>query len=434
MSLPVQNMLSSAPAVQLVESAGVLKVRRSNFTSITMTLSVLMLVLGLALAAAGENQAKAQEKTSGTRAAPKTRVPDPPEVNVQAWTLTDQDSGLYLTGKSPDEEHPIASTTKIMTALVALEEGFDPDAQVTVSKEAESYVGNTYSNVGLIAGERLTVRDLLKASLIPSGTDAVYTLAEYLGDGNVDSFVDKMNARAASMGLENTHFETPAGLDTTENYSTARDLAKIAREAFKYPEFAEIVRTKDTTISTQNREIEIHNTNQLLTTYPKATGVKTGTSPDAGANLVASAKDGDASYIGVILDAEDDEERFRAAQRILEYAFNRYEHRPLVRQDEAYGEMPLPYRRGETAELIAEEDVAGPVDANSEVERRVTTEDPPSSAEAGQRLGEVQVFIDGQSIGSSPLVTREGYGEASVWDKAWYAVGSLFEWIRDLFG
>jgi D-alanyl-D-alanine carboxypeptidase len=96
--------------------------------------------------------------------------------------------------------------------------------------------------------------------------------------------------------------------------------------------------------------------------------------------------------------------------------------------------MPLPYRRGETAELIAEEDVAGPVDANSEVERRVTTEDPPSSAEAGQRLGEVQVFIDGQSIGSSPLVTREGYGEASVWDKAWYVVGSLFEWIRDLFG
>jgi D-alanyl-D-alanine carboxypeptidase len=399
-----------------------------------MTLSVLMLVLGLALAAVGEKQAEAQEKTSSTRAAPKTRVPDPPEVNVQAWTLTDPDSGLYLTGNNPDKQLGIGSTTKIMSALVALEEGADPDAQVTVSKEAESYVGDTYSNVGLIAGERLTVRDLLKASLIASGTDAVYALAEYLGDGNVDSFVDKMNARAASMGLENTHFDTPAGLDTPENYSSAQDLAKITREALKYPEFAEIVRTKDTTISTQNRDIEIHNTNQLLTTYPKATGVKTGTTPASGANLVASAKDGDASYIGVILGAEDDQERFRDAQRILEYAFNRYEYRPLVRQDEAYGEIPLPYRRGETAELIAEDDVAGPVDANSEVERRVTTEDPPSSAEAGQRLGDVEVFIDGQSIGDSPLVTREGYSEATVWDKAWYAVGSVFELIRGLFG
>src|ERR671933_2054214 len=396
--------------------------------------ALVALVLALVLGASGEDRAVGQERSTAKQQAAGRSVPNPPTVEGQAWVLTDADSGLYLAGDNPDEQLPPAATIQIMTALVALEEGADLDEEVTVPEEAEAYVGSTYSNVGLIAGERLTVRDLLTAALDPSGIDAIYTLVNHLGDGSVDEFAQKMNAEASTMGLQNTHFDDPTGLDSPGNYSSARDLAAMARAALKYPEFAQIVRTRDTTISTQNREIEIHNTNQLLTTYPKATGAKTGTSPDAGANLVASAKDGDASYIGVILDAEDDEERFRAAQRILEYAFNRYEHRPLVRQDEAYGEMPLPYRRGETAELIAEEDVAGPVDANSEVERRVTTEDPPSSAEAGQRLGEVQVFIDGQSIGSSPLVTREGYGEASVWDKAWYVVGSLFEWIRDLFG
>ena len=408
--------------------------RRLNFTNTTMALTMFMLVSVLVLGATGGEQAGAQEKTSGARAAPKARVPDPPEVNVQAWALVDLDSGLYLTGENPDEPLPIASMTKIMLALEVLDEGVDLDETATVSENAESYVGNTYSNVGLIRGERLTMRDLLKASLIPSGTDAVYTLAEHLGGGSWESFVDKMNARAASMGLENTHFETPAGLDTTGNYSSTRDLAAMARAALKYPEFAEIVRTKDTTISTQNREIEIHNTNQLLTTYPKATGVKTGTSPQAGANLVASAEDGDESYIAVVLGAEDDQERFRSAQRLLEYGFNRYEHQRLVRQNEAYGEATLPYRRGESVELIAEEDVAAPVDARSEVERRVTTEELPPAAEAGQRLGEVEVLVDGQSAGRSPLVTQEGYEEASLWQKAWYAIGSAFEWIIGLFG
>ncbi|HZY56675.1 MAG TPA: D-alanyl-D-alanine carboxypeptidase family protein [Rubrobacteraceae bacterium] len=410
--------------------------RRSNFTKTVIPL--VMLVLVLAPGVAGWEQAGAQETVSRERTTTRERVPEPPELDLEAWILTDLGSELYLTGENPDEQLPIASMAKIMSALVVLEEleegGVDLDEEVTISEEAESYVGTTYSNVGLIQGERLTIRDLLKAALIPSGTDAVYALAEYLGYGSVDDFVDRMNDKAASMGLENTNFETPAGLDTTGNYSSAQDLATMARAALQYPLFAEIVLTRDDTISTQNREIEIHSTNQLLTTYPKATGVKTGTSPQAGANLTASAEDGDESYIAVILGAEDDVERFQGAQRILEYGFNRYERRPLVRQDEVYGEVPLPYRRGETTELTAEEDITAPVDRDTEPERRVTTEELPPSAEAGQRLGEVEVFVDGQSVGRSPLVAREGYAEASLWDKAWYAVGSAFEWVKGIFG
>ena len=381
---------------------------------------MVMLVLLLVTGSAGWNQAGAQ--TTGPRGA----SPDPPVVEAQAWALMDAESGLYLTGDNADEQLPIASTTKIMSALVVLDEGVNLDQEVEIPEEAEEFVGSTYSNVGLIAGERVTVRDLLVASMVPSGTEAVYALTEHVGRGSVDNFVEMMNEKADAMGLENTNFETPAGLDTPENYSSARDLAKITQATLEYPLFAEIVDTTDTTISTQNRTIDVSNTNLLLTTYPKATGVKTGTSPEAGANLVASARDGDESYIAVVL---DDEDRFLDAQALLEYGFARYDRQPLVEEGESYGELPLPYRRGESVELVAEEDVAAAVDRNSEVERQPTNEEPPPSAEVGERLGEVEVFVDGQSVGRSPLLASEGYEEASWFDVAWYGVGWVFDQV-----
>src|ERR671911_2953459 len=223
----------------------------------------------LALGGAGLGSARAQEEASegvpeaGASGAPPegaaagddpgTRVP---EVAVQSWALMDAETGLYLNGKSPDEQLPMGSVTKIMTALVVLEEEPNLDEEVTVSDEAESYVGTVYSNVGLISGERVTVRDLLAATLIPSGTDAAYALAEHVGGGSVGNFIEMMNDQASAMGLEDTNFETPAGLDTTGNYSSVRDLAAMTRVALQDPLFAEIVDTADATISTQNREIE----------------------------------------------------------------------------------------------------------------------------------------------------------------------------------
>jgi serine-type D-Ala-D-Ala carboxypeptidase (penicillin-binding protein 5/6) len=399
---------------------------RLNPTKAVTTLIMLVLVLVLVSGPVGVEHAGAGEQPGGQRPSGPP-VPEPPELDVEAWVLMDTETGLYLTGDNADEQVPIGSVNKIMTALVVLEEGVDLDEEVTVSEEAESFVGTTYSNVGLIRGERVTVRDLLVASLIPSGTDAVYALAEYVGGGSVENFVEMMNDQASSMGLENSHFESPAGLDTTGNYSSARDLAITARAALEYPLFAEIVDTTDATISTQNREIEIFNTNQLLTTYPPTTGVKTGTTPQAGANLVASAEANEESYIGVILGAVDSDERFQGAQAILEYGFGRYDREPLVSQDEVYEELTLPYRRGQSVELVAAEDVAAPVDRSSEVELQATTEEAPSSAEAGEELGEVEVFVDGQSVGSSPLLALEGYEEASVWQMIWYGIQWLFD-------
>src|SRR5918992_1201582 len=392
-----------------------------------MTLTVLIFVLILVEGADGGNRAGAEIVSQGGQVPPRAAASDPPDLEVQAWALVDGESGLFRAGETPDEPLPTASTANVMTALVVLEEGIDLDEEVTVSEEAESYVGTIYSNVGLIWGEHLTVRDLLTAILIPSGTDAAYTLAEHVGDGSVETFVGMMNQEASELGLTNTRFEDPAGLDTTGNYSSARDLATLTREALEYPLFAELVGTSDATISTQNREIEIFNINQLLTTYPPATGVKTGITPQGDANLVSSAEAGDESYIAVVLGAEDSEENFRASEAILEYAFTRYESKALVARNEVYEEPAVPKLRGESVELAATVDVTATVDVSSEVQRRATTEELPPSASAGEELGVVEVLVDGRSVGSSPLVAQEGYGEASLWDRAWYAVEGLAE-------
>jgi D-alanyl-D-alanine carboxypeptidase (penicillin-binding protein 5/6) len=275
--------------------------------------------------------------------------PGAPKLNAGSWTLIDADTGLYLAGKNPDEQVPIASTTKIMVALVALDERVDLDEQVTVSEDAASYAGSIYSNIGLYPYDRVSVRDLLTAALIPSGTDAVYALAEHLGDGSVDEFVAKMNDKAKELGLENTHFENPAGIDARGNYSSAADLAMITREAMEHPEFRSIVDDPQATISTQDRKIQIFTTNLLVLPnsgydYGPATGAKTGTSPQAGPCLVASATSGDESYITVVLDAAEDLQRFEAGRTALEYGFGEYESEALVQREDPYADLELPYR------------------------------------------------------------------------------------------
>ncbi len=353
-------------------------------------------------------------------AAAQGERPDPPQLRAKAWALVDADTGLYLAGKNPDERLPMASTTKIMLALLTLEDGANLEEEVAIPDEAERFVGSVYSNVGLIEGERLSVRELLKAAMIPSATEAVYTLADHLGGGSVDVFVEDMNQKADSVGLKNTHFENPAGIDESGHYSSARDLATMARAAMEYPTFAEIVDTERATITTQNREIEFFNTNNLLYAYEQADGVKTGTSLRAGPCLVASATEGDESYIAVVLDAAGEEYRFEATRAALEYGFDNYEREALARGGEVYEELALPFRREESVGLVAAKNVPGPAGPGLEVERRVTAREAPPAARAGQELGTVEVIVDGESVGSSPLVAKRGYEEASLWQKVRY--------------
>ena len=360
--------------------------------------------------------------------------PGAPKLNAGSWTLMDVDTGHYLAGKNPDKRVSIASTTKIMVALVTLEEDVDMDEQVTVSEKAASYAGSVYSNIGLYPYDRVSVKDLLTAALVPSGTDADYALAEYLGNGSVDEFVAMMNHKAKELGLKNTHFANPAGIDAPGNYSSAADLAKMTREAMKYPEFREIVNMPEATISTQDREIDVVTTNLLVLPnsgydYGPATGAKTGTSAKAGFCVVATAQSGDESYIAVVLDAAGNLQRFEAARTALEYGFGEYEHEPLVERQEPYAELELPYRRGETVKLVAAKDVTALAGPGLEVVRSKTTQEAPPSAKAGRKVGTVEVSVDGRSVGSSPLVVQKGYEEASIWQKVTYLAGGLKRWM-----
>jgi D-alanyl-D-alanine carboxypeptidase (penicillin-binding protein 5/6) len=272
-----------------------------------------------------------------------TDVAHAQDVSARAWVLTDARRGEYLAGENASARLPMASTTKIMLALVALQEA-DLDKEVAVSWEAAAFAKPPYSNVGLAAGDVLSVRELLEATMISSGDDAAYALAESLGEGSVDDLVDKMNREAESFGLEDTHFENPVGFDASEQYSSARDLAQMTRLAMGYPEFREMVSTTYTTISTRNREIPLTNTNDLLFTYPPATGVKTGTTPEAGPSLVASAAADNESYLFVVLDARED--RFAAPIRELEHGFATYERVDLAHEGQRCARAQVPYRRG----------------------------------------------------------------------------------------
>jgi serine-type D-Ala-D-Ala carboxypeptidase (penicillin-binding protein 5/6) len=350
----------------------------------------------------------------------------PPEIEASSWALMDADSGYLLAGKNPDERRYVASITKVMVALVALDAGVDLDEEITVSENAASYAGFTYSNVGLYPYDEISVREALTASLVPSGTDAVYALSEHLGNGSAGTFVERMNEKAREMDLENTHFENPAGMDDRRNFSSARDMARITDAALEHEFFRETVAKTEATITTQDREIQVLSTNELLNLYPDATGVKTGTTPNAGASLVASAEREGESYIAVLLDARDELYRFTAAERLLEYGFDTYQEEVLVPEGEVYEEVSVPFRRDESRELRAAEEVSGLVREGSNIERNVTVDGVPASAAAGERLGAVEVVVDGRTVGNSPLVTQRGYEEASFFQKTWYRVSGLW--------
>jgi serine-type D-Ala-D-Ala carboxypeptidase (penicillin-binding protein 5/6) len=215
------------------------------------------------------------------------------------------------------------------------------------------------------------------------------------------------------------------GLDADGHYSSARDLAEMTRLAMGHSGFREMVGTTYASITTQDREIPLANTNELLFTYAPATGVKTGTTPAAGPSLVASAASGDESYISVVL---DDVDRFNASMRLLEYGFAAHDRRDLVVDGRPYAHADVPYRRGETVPLVAQESVAGLVDGASDVEREVRViEELPRSAKPGTRLGEISVVVDGERVGETALVADKGYEKASIGERVWYTASGLWK-------
>ncbi|MFI1761602.1 D-alanyl-D-alanine carboxypeptidase family protein [Streptomyces sp. NPDC020800] len=271
--------------------------------------------------------------TGALTAAPAQAVTTPSIVAKGGYVMNNA-SGKTLYNKAMDTKRSTGSTTKIMTAKVVLaQSNLNLDAKVTIAKEYSDYVvRNNASQAHLIVGDKVTVRQLLYGLMLPSGCDAAYALADKYGSGStrtarVANFIGKMNTAAKNLGLKNTHFDSFDGIGNGNNYSTPRDLTKIASSAMKNSMFRTVVKTKQYTAKTVTKTGGTRimptwtNTNTLLSSYSGAIGVKTGSGPEAGACLVFAATRNGKTIIGTVLASTTYAQRATDATKLLNYGF-----------------------------------------------------------------------------------------------------------------
>ncbi|MFC7931319.1 D-alanyl-D-alanine carboxypeptidase family protein [Streptomyces cinereoruber] len=260
-------------------------------------------------------------------------APAVPTITAPGGFVMNNGTGTTLYGKAADTRRATGSTTKIMTAKVVLaQKGLNLDAKVTIDKAYSDYiVSKNASSARLIVGDKVTVRQLLYGLMLPSGCDAAYALADKFGTGStraarIKSFIGKMNTEAKNLGMKNTHFDSFDGISNGQNYSTPRDLTKLASSAMKNTTFRTVVATKSTTqkVTTKTggyRYMSWTNTNKLLSTYSGAIGVKTGSGPQAKYCLVFAATRNGKTVIGTVLASSSEANRTADVKKLLDYGF-----------------------------------------------------------------------------------------------------------------
>lgn len=244
---------------------------------------------------------------------------DNPELNARIALIYDRASGRIIYEKNGNKQTPMASTTKILTSIVILENA-DLKETVTIGSKA---AGTGGSRLGLKKNDKITVNDLLYGLMLRSGNDAAVALALHVG-GSIEGFADMMNKKAEELGLTNSHFVVPHGLDNEGHYTTAYELAKMADYALNIPKFKEIVSSKSATIYINGYPKAINNTNNLLGSVSGVYGVKTGFTNGAGRCLVSSCKRGELDIITVVIGANTNNQRTADTKELIEYAFNNF--------------------------------------------------------------------------------------------------------------
>ena len=241
-------------------------------------------------------------------------------VNSRAYVVIDRNSNSVLIEKNSNKKRKMASTTKIMTGILVIENS-DLSETVSISSKA-AHVGG--SNLNFKVGDKITVRDLLFAMLLKSANGAAVALAEHVS-GSIENFADLMNQKAKNLNLSNTHFENPHGLDSDNHYTTAYELALLANYAMKNSTFAEIVGTKTYTLTLNGYPLTISNTNELLGNFDGVYGIKTGFTNGANRCLVSCCKRGNLDVICVVLGADTKQFRSSDSMKLLNYSFNNFE-------------------------------------------------------------------------------------------------------------
>jgi D-alanyl-D-alanine carboxypeptidase (penicillin-binding protein 5/6) len=361
-----------------------------------------------------------------------------PDLTIPSGLLTTMD-GRVLWARDPDSRRAMASTTKIMTAVVAIERS-GLDDTVTVDKTAAS-VGQ--SAMGLVLGERFTMGELLKGVLVQSGNDAATLVAEHVG-GTVPGFVEMMNAKAAALDLRNTHYANPHGLDQAGHYTSATDLATLARYAMRIPVFRQIVGTYKVNVRSDRYTHVLQNHNDLLKSYKGAEGIKTGWTDDAGYCVVVAAKRGQIELVGVVMGAANEVDRARQAKKLLDWGFAHYKSAVVATAGAVYGPVPVSDYIDISVTAVSAEtsslavlDAAGPVESRAELLASVA-----APVKAGDRIGTLTVYQGSSMLAQVPLVAEKDVPAPSVWERlgiflvrVWNAIVSFFVGLwRAIFG
>jgi D-alanyl-D-alanine carboxypeptidase len=334
--------------------------------------------------------------------------------------LMEAESGRILYGENIRERRLIASTTKLMTALVALESGHQLDEVVTVDA---AWVGVEGSSLYLQAGEEITLEALLYGLLLRSGNDAALAIAGYCGE-SVEGFVAQMNEKAVQLGMVDSHFSNPNGLNADDHYASAYDMALLARACLENETLRTITATKSITLG--NRTFTNHN--KLLWRYEGCIGMKTGYTEKAGRTLVSAAERDGMTLICVTLNDPDDWADHTA---LFQYGFQTYQRKELAVAGEIVGRLPVAGGLLPTCPVILGESAALCVASGETVEREVlllqTALEAPVSA--GDPVGEVIYSCDGKEVCRIPLLAGADISDARALEQ-----GRLQRFLRDLMG
>ncbi len=339
-----------------------------------------------------------------------------PEISAEYACVMEAETGEVIFEYNGEMEHSMASTTKIMTALIALE-NCDTKASVTISRNAAYQEG---SSAYLAQNEVISMKDLLYGLMLNSGNDAAVAVAEHIS-GSESAFADLMTNRAKSLGAFNTSFKNASGLDSEGHYTTAVDLARIAVAALNNPDFREIVSTSYKEVDYSGGRLCFSNHNKLLKSYNGCIGVKTGFTKKTGRCLVSAAERDGVRLVCVTLRAPDD---WNDHKKLLDYGFGELSITQIVKEGEALTTVPV--TSGGEISAVSKEELELPLVKGGRRKTEIVLHTLPhieSSVEAGEKIGEFDVLYDGRKIKKIDLLAGGEY----VKEK------SLFESIIDFW-
>ena len=347
-----------------------------------------------------------------------------PQNGAKAYALMEITTGRMLAEKNSAEQLPMASTTKIMTAILAIENG-DMEELVTVPRECQGIEG---TSIYLRGGETLPLKELVWGLMLASGNDAAETIAHHIG-GSLEGFAEMMNEKAREIGAVNTNFVTPHGLPCEGHYTTAEDLAKIACYAMGNETFRQIVSTgsMDLPADEDSPARYLRNKNKLLHQYEGGMGVKTGYTDAAGKCLVGAAEREGMGLVSVVL---NDRQMFPDSMALLDHGFETYSMVSVAEKGEILGTIPVENGQADTVDFAANEDICLPLtaDEGNMIEKRINITDKLTAPVAEHaEAGELQIYLQGELLKEVPLYTVSAVEELTFWQKLKQKLGAWFD-------